>query len=345
MRPAGSGPGGVAARLAPPRRLPHRAHRARSQGMSPPTPSQSPTAAPPGGHDLKAFFRAVGRFGGQAALSTAPEARYVHDTDVDLLDTEPCRITADPLALAAVVDGVQASLVVTYRSHRPVLLSYTGAAAVDPSVRPLHIDEHLEIVHCPAEGPWVFSLGSTIPTHEVATDDPLEAETQARDRLGGLRAAAEQRVVEAARAGDAGGTVLVDGGLRGYGASRHLVGVVKSHRTRYLPDESVLWGLPGGWRSPRFRIAGREVGQATPAADRYSCYVRLFDASEQPWNFGLVRLETFDPERLDPLAAAALRQRQPAGSDARWDVHLKAVRGVEDMLRARRPAVFGSLRA
>jgi hypothetical protein len=38
----------------------------------------------------------------------------------------------------------------------------------------------------------------------------------------------------------------------------------------------------------------------------------------------------------------AISERQPAGSmDRRYDRHLSGVRAVEDLLRARRPAVFG----
>ncbi len=92
--------------------------------------------------------------------------------------------------------------------------------------------------------------------------------------------------------------------------------------------------------SPRFLMPAGSQGVTVP---RYSCYVRLHDASRMAWNFGLVRLEAFKPELLDPLCALALLERQPAGShDRRFDRHLSGVRAVEDLLRARRPTVFSS---
>ena len=136
-----------------------------------------------------------------------------------------------------------------------------------------------------------------------------------------------------------GGLPLVlDGDLRSRGSAEGLVSVAKTLRTRYLPDESVLVRLPHRWRSPVFRISDGA------SADRYSCYLRMLDASDQSWSFGLVRLEAFDPELLDPLAALCLSQRQGSRSgDRRFDVHLAPVRACEELLRARRPAAFSHL--
>jgi hypothetical protein len=132
---------------------------------------------------------------------------------------------------------------------------------------------------------------------------------------------------------------VVDGSLVARPIRDRVVGVVKTTNRRYLPDESVLWGLPAGWRSPRFKIP---EGSQNVGAPRYSCYLRLHDASRQAWNFGLIRLETFDLDLLEPLCALALEERQPAGSlDRRYDRHLAGVRAVEDLLRARRPSIFG----
>ena len=114
--------------------------------------------------------------------------------------------------------------------------------------------------------------------------------------------------------------------------------MVKSTRTKYYKDETVLYGMPQGWRSPMFRIPSGSDGCPV---DRYSCYVRLHDARFHAWTHGLIRLKTFDPAQLDALAARALVERQSAQSgDCRWDRHRLSVATTEKVLRSRRPDVF-----
>jgi hypothetical protein len=88
-----------------------------------------------------------------------------------------------------------------------------------------------------------------------------------------------------------------------------------------------------------FRIPAGNVGGSV--VDRFSCYVRLHDATAHGWNFGLIRLEAFDPDRLMALGALALSERQgPRSGDGRWDRHLASVAITEKVLRSRRPSVF-----
>lgn len=138
---------------------------------------------------------------------------------------------------------------------------------------------------------------------------------------------------------DAGvGPLVCDGSLLARPQSPLLNGVVKSTRTKYYKDETVLYGMPQGWRSPIFRIPSGSDGCPV---DRYSCYVRLHDARFHAWTHGLIRLETFDPAQLEPLAARALVERRSASSgDGRWDRHLLSVATTEKVLRSRRPDVF-----
>jgi hypothetical protein len=116
-----------------------------------------------------------------------------------------------------------------------------------------------------------------------------------------------------------------------------VVGVVKSVDTQYY-DEADLPDLPQGWRSAVLRLhADRRGGR-----DRWTTYVRLQDVSRHdPWQLGLIRVEAFAPELLDPAAAWCLRVRQrPPSPDPRWDRHLGPVAATERALRARSCPVF-----
>ena len=286
-------------------------------------------------HDLRQLFRAIGSVSGARALEAAPADRTDLGAVVDVLDEDPAEVVCDPLEVSAYVDGIQASMVMTHRMHRPVYLSFVSAGAVASDGLPLDAEEELTVVCSHLDREWVDELGSTVPVHELAAELPPDVERAGHLQLGGDRSRLESVVIE--RAVARGGYVVSDGALTGRKDTRTLVGVVKTHGSRYLPDESVLYGLAERWRSPRFRIpAGHGAG-----TDRWSCYVRLRPANFAPWTFGLIRLETFSLDLLEPLAAATFTQRQSAGSgDARFDRHLFAVRRCEDFLRARRPQVY-----
>lgn len=292
-------------------------------------------------YDLRAFFRAVGGVQVSRALAANPEVRTDTTSDVELIDPNiPHQISADPLEVAGWVDGIQAGLCITYRHHRPVYLVYVAAAALRSWGAPVGVREELRLYCSPADREWADEVGAAaggdgIPIVELDAIYPPDVETAAHHEMAERRAALERHLVdELAHAGNI--PLVVDGDLRARGARDGIVGVAKTMRTRFLPDEKVLYGMAGGWRSPRFRIAG-----AGKIPDRYSCYLRLNNATNASWSFGLVRLEAYDADLLDPLAATCLTQRQgPASGDGRWDRHLQIVRGVEEYLRARRPPVF-----
>jgi hypothetical protein len=299
--------------------------------------TQGSTGSPAGGvHDLRGLFRAIGSFSGTKA-ATSIEPRSNCDVPVELLEDVPARVGGSALTVSGFVDGIQSSLVVTHRQHRPVHLNYTAAAAVDRNIRPIGIREQLELVVGEDDLDWARSLQSTVPLSVLPAADPAETERLAVMGLGGTRERLERGLVDDLLLEDAGRLVL-DGSLVARPADPRLLGVVKTTRRRYLDDESVLWGLRSGWRSPLFRIP---AGSQAYPADRYSCYLRLSDAAEAAWDHGLIRLEALDPELLEPLASLCMQERQHArSSDPRGDRHLRPVRMCEELLRARRPAVF-----
>jgi hypothetical protein len=296
------------------------------------------TVLPSEPYDLREFFHALGYFSTSRALTEAPPVRLECDVPVEMIDTDPALIDAVPLVAAGFVDGIQNAVCVTYRGHRPVYLTYVAAGAGSSDGRLVTVRERLQVVVSQVDAEWLREIGTPIPSVELVEDRPDEVASAALSLLAGDREALERAVVSSLADGDTG-HVVVDGSLVARPIRDRVVGVVKTTNRRYLPDESVLWGLPAGWRSPRFKIP---EGSQNVGAPRYSCYLRLHDASRQAWNFGLIRLETFDLDLLEPLCALALEERQPAGSlDRRYDRHLAGVRAVEDLLRARRPSIFG----
>jgi hypothetical protein len=293
---------------------------------------------PDGQYDLRAFFHAVGRFSGEKALTSTPPDRPEPEVPAELLDADNARVEADPLPVAAFVDGIQAALVVTHRAHRPVYLNFVASGAVGTSPRggplPLGVRERLTVVCSTLDREWVDEVRTGIPVEELPVETPPDIERAAVQILGGAREQLERRLVEDLVA-QGHAPLALDGSLVGRPYQAELVGIVKSTGRKYLADESYLFRLPAGWRSPRFKIP---AGSAGSGIDRYSCYLRMVNASQHAWNFGLIRLETFDP---DLLAGRCLQERQNAASgDRRWDRHLAGVRAVEEFLRSRRPAAF-----
>jgi hypothetical protein len=298
--------------------------------------------APTGRYDLRSFFPRVGGPRGGRALNTAPIERPLADTPIELLDDARVRVTADPLPVAGFVDGIQGSLFIRHREHRPIYLNYTAAGAIGPGARLIGVKESLAIVCSTADREWVDAMNEErIPVRELAATLPPNMESDAIALLGQTREGLERALVDTlVESGDV--PLILDGSLLARPNIRGLVGVVKTTRRQYLPDERVLWGMPAGWRSPRFKITARTPGASIGGVDRYSCYLRLFEARDAAWNYGLVRLEAFDPDLLEPLAARCLMERQGANSvDPRADRHLASVRACEDALRRRRPSVFG----
>ncbi len=292
---------------------------------------------PDGPYDLRPLFRAIGGFSGERALAQAPPQRTEADLDVEMLDTSPAELLTEPLRVAGFVDGIQNALTVTYRSHRPVYLTYAAAGAVTGDGTPLRIHERLRLLGSSTDTDWVAELGSELPFTGLGEPRPDQLARAAAAVLRSQRDALEQRVVEELTA-EGAGTLVIDGALIGRPELDQLVGVVKTTNRRYLADESTLWGLPAGWRSPRFKLPSGSQGVDR---ERYSCYVRLHDATQHAWDYALIRLETYHPALLEPLGALALAERQSArAKDQRYDRHLAGVRLVEQTLRARRPDIY-----
>jgi len=287
-------------------------------------------------YDLRSLFKAIGRFGAQRALDVAPTERQKADAPVEMIDEAPSEITAEALEVEGFVDGIQATLCVTHREQRPIYLCYVGAAAVGSGARVVGMREQLRLICADADADFVRGISAGVPIEQLIDQTPPELERDAHRLVGSSRDNLERSLVDDLLSQGCGNLVL-DGSLIGRPRDRRLVGVVKTTNRQWLENESVLWSLPVGWRSPRFKI-GSALGEG---AERYSCYVQMTDKTSGAWNLGLIRLESFDPEILDALAARCLLERQGSRSgDLRWDRHMASVRAVEEFLRSRRPSVF-----
>jgi hypothetical protein len=297
--------------------------------LSEPLPERPPA-------DLKTFLRNVGGF----AAVGAPTATEITDAvaEVTLIEEGSVEVNADPLNMGCFVDGIQAQRRVCYRANRPVLLTFAAAGALSTAGRPLDVLERLDLVCSTADETWTRDVAAGLPVTAIAATDPIEVERSVLDLVPAWREHLERELVNRI-VSTTDHVIVCDGSVTGRPPSRQVVGVIKTHRTRYLPDPTILYQLEYGWRSPIFRIEASAGGPA-----RWSCYVRANQhrrPGEHAWDFGLLRLEAFSADQLEPLAAATLGARQHEGAhDGRWDRHLAPVRAVEDFLRARRPPVF-----
>lgn len=292
------------------------------------------------GYDLRTVVKAMGTGPLQRGLVSEPIERPVPSDPAALLDKHSRQVTAEPIDLVGAVDGIQAAVTLTWRAQRPTYLQYAAAGAMACDGQAVGLREELSIVCSAQDREWAVAHADGIPVTDLGDTEIGDVERLAWRGL----AASRERLEYAMATGlleQSDKVVLIDGGLSRLPASARLGGVVKTMSYRYLGDESCLYMLKPGWRSPRFIIA---AGSQGCPHERYSAYLRLRDAGQAPWQYGLVRLETFDPELIDPLAARCLRERQGMGSlDPRGDRHLAVVLACEQFLRARRPFLFSNL--
>jgi hypothetical protein len=292
--------------------------------------------------DLRVLFHAIGaQTQPQRSLTASPAERLDPEIPVELLDEQRCEVTASPLNPLGFIDGIQAALTVTWREHRPVYLTFVAAGCVAGNSKGraelIDVRERLDLVASHEDAEWLSELPDHASLVLLDATTPDEVERAALARLGADRDLMERELVTSLLSASTG-VIVLDGSLAKRPVDERLVGVVKTTRTKWLPDETVLWGMPEGWRSPRFKIP---AGTHGVARDRYSCYLRLFNAKNRAWDHGLIRLEAYDADILDSLAALAMADRQSTRSrDKRGDRHLGSVRACENVLRARRPVVF-----
>jgi hypothetical protein len=291
-------------------------------------PGRKPETAP---IDLREAFLANGGFPGRALPASPPWRPQVR-----LEPGLPARDVRDvkPLQISASVDGVQSSMVFAVTEGRPSFLVHVAAGAVGPTHRLARIAERLVVLASVRDVSRLQENSAGLP---VVALDALSAQALAWHHAAVLpdwRQQLERQIV-AASAID-GRFVLVDGSIDRYVGISGLVGCVKNPEAAYAVDESELYDLPVGHRSRAFRVEPH----TTTEQRWYGAYLRL----HLPFafhTFGLVVVQTTDPELIDAAAAACFAQRQTLPSDdPRADRHLWPIRRCEEWLRARRPPHF-----
>jgi hypothetical protein len=276
-------------------------------------------------------------------LPSPPPNRSVQRRPAQLPGAVGRRPVSDtsPLPVTAFLDGIQASRTI-YRSYRPIVFQQATAAAIGaPAVgqrRPWRVGlSEFAAIASPVDTPRLRDCG--LPERlivEVDDGAPEALAAQAKERLGEVRARLERELCARVLEERPGGYVVVDGSLSGHVVDERVCGVVKTCSSRYLEDERVLYDLRVGERTDAIRVRlhdGRQVA---------SCYLRLRSAwPRHPWAYGLVRVEAYDAELLDPLCVKVLRCRQPSGSpDPRADRHIEPIRLCEEVGRATVPPWF-----
>ena len=289
----------------------------------------TPQAHSPAGNvaDLRALVWSIGH------LAARPPRSSTARPAVQVTDPEPRPVEADPAKAVCYIDGCQAGRVLTYRQHRPVTLWWTAAAALTPGCpgRAVALEETLALSCSFLDAEWAESLDGGVEVRPVDAAYPWEVQAATANLIDEQRRSSERAICAAVPVSD--GVVLVDGDLRNKTTRTDLVSCAKSFEGVLFWDEQRnVFDLPAGWRSPILRLPpGRQVD-----GDRWTAYVRLFDASNQDWSFGLIRIETRDPALIDSVAALCLANRQPLGACSREN-QLASIEAVEAYLRARRP--------
>lgn len=278
--------------------------------------------------ELAAVLRALGR-------STAPAGggAPAHRAAVlENLTTTGVQVPPTPIVVDGVVDGIQRTLSLRRREHRPITLAYIAAASARGQALTA-IAERVCVICSHRDLKWVRSAAPTVPVVVLEEHHPANVEAATARVVDLHRRVAERRVVERAAPRD-GGLLLVDGPVRQYGTRLRLGGVVKSLGDQLWVPASLLPARAGD-RSPAFLIPSGTRSES----DVHSAYLRLHDCPpEYPATHGLIRLEVQERADLDALAAFCLASRQGPGSgDPRWPVHLAPVRLLETVLGARVP--------
>lgn len=301
-----------------------------------PTPVFTPESAT-ANIDLYSLVATLGLgHGGETLVN--PKPRLLPENPAEILDKPTKIVGVSPAPIEGYIDGIQASRVLSWQNQRPIVLQYAAAGLLTPEMVLKHGVEQLGLF-CAEEDKHL--VDGVVPDDMVVTTNATEPDDVTRNAVANIhkwRETLELTIAQKAiGTNSSGGLVVCDGSLIGHKPHRNLVGLIKTVNTRYLADETVLWSLPFSWRSSIFKMPPNR-GHLDVT---WSCYLRLTDAQNHRWDYGLVRLESFNPDLLEPLAAQVLNSRQNVGNtDPRGDRHIGPIAAVETHLKARRSPIF-----
>lgn len=250
------------------------------------------------------------------------------------------------------LDGIQNSRLVCYWEGVPVLRAYAAGCVRRRSegrVMTTLLREVREMLVFPFDmiAPATFrDFG--IPLHDGPVPEKVAPENRnhpavvcqaEHDALDRAREEIESELTAkwSAMAGP-GEWLLVDGSLSGFhkrGTHERVVGVIKSHQTRYFVGEEFrrVMMLPVEHRTSAFEP---QRGSRAPV---YSWYLRLRQSVGGDLTFGLIRVEAAplpsSIDAADELSAWILAERTPVSlPDGRWDRMIYPIRDCEQYLRS-----------
>ena len=331
------------------------------------------TAVVPAGRAIDAARSALRAALGDRVRAAGPDRTEAMAQDSTLLTAQPAvtmlggslRVQSVPAPrvpyFEGFLDGIQRSTTVAYLDGVPLLHGTSAAAVrvrdvagrmrtwhrplVDHSVyasRQLLGDPMWALVESilQARGHRLRDSDDSLP---VTSRHPSSLLRQGLDVLSRVRSELERQVGDDWCAVHGERPLYVDGSLRGSRAllrSSGVAGIVKSHATLYVPDESLpmVMTLGAGQRTSLIAALGEDQ------LPRYlTWYLRLRSAVGRDPFFGLVRVETGPGNgdaaaieaQADRVSTGLLAERSPiARPDARWDVMPYAIRDCEVYLRA-----------
>jgi len=249
------------------------------------------------------------------------------------------------LPIACFVDGIQVVRLLTMRAdRRPVYLATVAAGAIDPHAdRVVDAGFRLVVLCSHRDEVWARSLPGGCDVEVVDANHDAEIDLDVRAWVDRTRRDLEQQVLNRALSLAKDQWIVLDGSLRDVardgasGDAPQVIGVVKTCEEQYLTDEHLsVHTLAEAHTSRAFVLPAARRGQC----DRISCYLRQYDATHQPWTFGLVRIElpVEHSEQLTRAAATVLAGRQHRGvGDARWDRQQQWIARLETALHAHVP--------
>ncbi|CAN5711990.1 hypothetical protein BH23CHL5_BH23CHL5_20850 [soil metagenome] len=286
-----------------------------------------------------------------------------HQIDLEWIESiasfsRPVPKTATSSLLSYFLDGSQQTLPGYHSAAMPIMASVTSAAILE---RHSAADFRIVPGRISLRKCWIVPLASGHDDVDAFIARVGSSGTKAVDPLAELGpteysntllnyAAIEQRALIASRhqrveqeldlletwpmiSGGSDRWIVVDGALRQ--PVRRALGLVKSFTRQYVSGAlaSQLFQMPGGFRSPAFLVEDKW------RTGRYTVwYVRLWDATGRDPRYGLVRLETAEPdlssEWIDQLSRWVLAERLPrATNDSRWPTLLYPIYVLEQILK------------
>lgn len=251
------------------------------------------------------------------------------------------------------LDGIERARIGGYLGLVPVVHGYVAAVVRERVERRFETwaVEEREVVAFPHEhlDPARFrDLGFPEPAlldsgGDEAPVHPVRLAERGRWAVKRARQGLEARLARGWARSDADGWLMLDGRLAigpEVAESGRAVGVVKSHRTQFLPPEAMdrVLRMERGERSPIFKPLRPEIGRV------YSWYLRLRETAGRDIYWALARVEApatdATLQRADEISRWLLHETAPiALPDPRWDVLLYPIRDCEGYLRARMPSL------